>query len=85
MTLNECVQERLKKGLNVALISLDIKGAFDAAWWPEILSSLKALKCSKNLYNLNKSYFNGRKAVLVVNSLKQQREISKGCPQALAS
>jgi hypothetical protein len=28
----------------VALISLDVKGAFDAAWWTSILTSLKILK-----------------------------------------
>jgi len=71
MALKEYVQESLKEELYVALVSLDIKGAFDAAWWPGILFSLKTLKCPRNLYKLSDSYFNGRKAVLVVNSRKE--------------
>jgi hypothetical protein len=67
MALKEYVQEGLKEGLYVVLISLDIKGAFDAAWWPGILYPLKTLKCPRNLYNLSESYFNGRKAVLILN------------------
>jgi hypothetical protein len=50
------VQDSLKERLYVALINLDIKGTFNAAWWPGTLSSLKALKYpKKNLYNLSKS------------------------------
>jgi len=79
------VQERLNERLYVALISLDIKRAFDAAWWPGIVFSLKTLKCPRNLYKLSESYFNGRKALLIVNSRKEQKEISKGSPQRSAS
>jgi len=32
-----------KRGLTV-MISLYVKGAFDAAWWPGILKGLKKLK-----------------------------------------
>jgi hypothetical protein len=39
------------------------------------------LKCPRNLYNFSESYYNGRNAVLILNSQKEQREISKGCPQ----
>jgi len=85
IALKDCVQESLKEGLYVALISFDIKGVFDAAWWPGILFSLKNLKCSRNPYNLSEIYFNGRKAVLIVNSRKEQREINQGCPQGSAS
>ena len=65
----------------MAVISLDIKGALDAAWWPNILTSLKRLNCPKNLYDLAKNYFTDRSAVLFTNSCEVQREISRGCPQ----
>jgi hypothetical protein len=39
MALREYVQEGPKEGLYVALISLDINGAFDTAWWSGILYS----------------------------------------------
>jgi hypothetical protein len=53
------------------LVSLDVKGAFDAAWWSSILKTLKELNCPKNVYNLAKSYFNERTATLSTNT---------GCP-----
>jgi hypothetical protein len=74
----------MEEGQYVALISLDVKGAFDAAWWPGILFSLRTLKCPKNLYNLCGSYFNGRPAALILNSGKEQRMISMGCLQGSA-
>ena len=40
--------------------------------------------CS-TLYNLCENYFNGRSAALILNSRKEQRPISKGCPQGSAS
>ena len=41
MTVKGFVEEALVTGDIVALISLDVKGAFDAAWWPSILNGLK--------------------------------------------
>jgi hypothetical protein len=85
MALKDFVQNSLNDGQYVALVSLDVKGAFDAAWRPSILTSLKILKCPRNLYNLCVSYFNERSAILLLNSSKEQRKISKGCPQGSAS
>ena len=65
----------------IVLVSLDVKGTFDAAWWPSILNGLKARGCPKNLYNLTKSYFSQRTAVLSTNSDRMERKVSKGCPQ----
>ena len=81
MSLKETVQGILNKGEYVALVSLDVKGAFDAAWWPSILTALREAGCHKNLYELSKSYFSERTASLTVNSVAIQTTISKGCPQ----
>lgn len=32
------------------LTSLDVKGVFDSAWWPAILTQLQKLYCPSNLY-----------------------------------
>jgi hypothetical protein len=40
MAVKDFRDEALTKGHIVALISLDVKGAFDAAWWPSILKAL---------------------------------------------
>jgi hypothetical protein len=58
--------------------SLDVKGAFDAAWWPSILKQLRELKCPKNLYILSASYFSNRKATLSINNYKMEKEVQKG-------
>lgn len=65
----------------IALISLDVKGAFDAAWWPSILNNLRELECPKNLYRLSKDYFNNRKASLSTNECQIEKQVMRGCPQ----
>jgi hypothetical protein len=70
------VKDFVDKGLAaevIALVSLDVKGAFEAAWWPSILNGLKACGCPKNLYNLTKSYFSQRTAVLSTNSIRMEK------------
>jgi len=47
MPVKGIVEEGLAAGEIMVLISLDIKGAFDAAWWPSILNGLKAYNCPK--------------------------------------
>ena len=44
------------------LVSLDISGAFNCAWWHKILYQLKMKKCPNNLYLLTRSYFKNREA-----------------------
>jgi hypothetical protein len=85
MALKDYVQSSIDDGQYVAVISLDVKGAFDAAWWPGILASLRQLRCPGNLYKLSGSYFNDRTAFLTMNNCMTQRNISKGCPQGSAS
>jgi ribonuclease HI len=81
MAMMDFVVEGLAAGEVIVLVNLDVKGAFDAAWWPSILKSLKACGCPKNLYNLTNSYFSQRTAVLSTNSVRMKREVGKGCPQ----
>ena len=81
MAVKGFVEEGLETGEIIVLISLDVKGAFDAARWPSILNGLKAYNCPKNLYNLSKSYFSQRSAVLSFNNVSIQRTVTKGTPQ----
>jgi hypothetical protein len=69
-----------KRGL-VIMTSLDVEGAFDSAWWPGILKGLKDFKFPRNLYNLSKSYFSNRTAVMNSNSITIKRRVTKGYPQ----
>jgi hypothetical protein len=81
MAVKHTVEEDLKAEKVIILVSLDIKTALDAAWWPNILKSLQDCGCPRNLYYLIKSYLSQRSAILSTNSIKIERNISTGCPQ----
>ena len=65
----------------VLTASLDVKGAFESAWWPAILKGLWDAKCPCNLYYLTKDCLKERRAVIGINSLSNEKNITKGCPQ----
>jgi len=69
MALKDFVQKSINEGQWIAVISLDVKGAFDAAWWPGILASLRNLRCPGNLYKLCVSYFNETTAFITNNGI----------------
>ena len=81
MAIKAFVQESLDAGEVIALISLDVQGAFDAACWPGVVRELRENKCPKNLYKLTMSYFTQRTPVLSTNSLRTEKAISGWCPQ----
>jgi hypothetical protein len=63
------------------MISLDVKGVFDAAWWPSILKELKDSGCPSNFYYLSRGYFSQRFAITFTNIVSIERSVKKGCPQ----
>jgi len=63
------------------MTSLDVEGAFDAAWWPSILKGLKDSGCPRNLYYFSQGYFSKGTAVMSTNSFSIERSVTKGCPQ----
>ena len=75
------VEESLRQKQGTIITSLDVRGAFDAAWWPGILMNARDLKCPKNLYNLLMSYFNHRTATFSTQYHKLEKQVHKGCPQ----
>jgi ribonuclease HI len=81
MAVKQFIEPELEKGKIVIMASLDVKGAFDAAWWPAILKGLRDAKCPQNLYRLTQDYFRDRRAIISVNSSTIEKEITRGCPQ----
>jgi hypothetical protein len=75
------VRENLQQRNYVVMVSLDVKGAFDAAWWPSILSNLRDLRCPKNLYTLTQNYFSDRIAIFYANTYTVERKVSMGFPK----
>ncbi|GFS41862.1 uncharacterized protein TNIN_182331 [Trichonephila inaurata madagascariensis] len=63
------------------LISLDIKGAFDNAWWPGILHMLKSFKVPKNIFCLIQSFLQCRSADLTLSDATKNCILEKGCLQ----
>jgi hypothetical protein len=75
MAVKEFVEKGLRQGLITKLVSLEVRAAFDAAWWPSILKTLIEFNCPRNLYCLTKSYLSERTAVMNTNIL--QVELNK--------
>ncbi|XP_050553864.1 uncharacterized protein LOC126911310 [Spodoptera frugiperda] len=65
----------------VILVSLDIEGAFDNAWWPSLKQQLIARKCPRNLYALVDSYLSERKIKVNYAGASSEKGTNKGCVQ----
>jgi hypothetical protein len=80
MAVKQFIEPELERGRVVIMGSLDVKGAFDAAWWPAILNGLRDAKCPRNLYQLTQDYLRERRAAISINSSKTEKNVTKGCP-----
>jgi hypothetical protein len=81
MTTKVFAHNLLLKRNVVIMTSLDMQGALDAAWWPTILNNVRDLQCPRNLYNLTRSYFSDRVAILCASTYRKERKVTKVCPQ----
>ena len=75
------VENEKDKGRQVIGVSLDIKAAFDNAWWPMIFEMLRRTQCPQNIFKLIKSYFQNRKVTLNVGDAQSTKTMTKGCVQ----
>jgi hypothetical protein len=83
LAVKDFIEEGLKQRHITILVSLDVKFAFDAVWWPHIIYSLKEYNCPKDLYNLAKSYFSERKVTLYSNNKKKlSKKRARGVPKS---
>lgn len=62
-------------------IFLDIKGAFNNLWWPDIIHSLKEAGCSNKIIALIQDYLRNRTVIIRNKTGQVIREVNKGCPQ----
>lgn len=65
----------------VATIFLDIAGAFDHAWWPAALNTLRDAGCASNLLGVLRDYVRGRSVRYGGPDFTIRRELTRGCPQ----
>ncbi|GJQ77957.1 hypothetical protein Trydic_g2318 [Trypoxylus dichotomus] len=68
-----------------AVILLDISGAFDHAWWPQIKNQLSRKNCPRNLSRMANAYFSEREGVIEEPGLIVSRQVVRGCPQGSRS
>ncbi|CAK1595525.1 unnamed protein product [Parnassius mnemosyne] len=75
------IQLQLHNKKIIVIISLDIEGAFDSAWWPAIRCRLAEEKCPSNIRTLIDSYLRDRKVRIRYAGVEQTQETTKGCVQ----
>ncbi|XP_060809452.1 uncharacterized protein LOC132901769 [Amyelois transitella] len=75
------VNAEKEAGRSVLIVSLDIEGAFDNAWWPALMNQLRLRRCPKNLYLMVDSYLKDRKIVVNYAGETSERDTTKGCVQ----
>ncbi|XP_050563633.1 uncharacterized protein LOC126913011 [Spodoptera frugiperda] len=75
------IRAEIKAKKIVLLISLDIEGAFDNAWWPALKKQMVVKGCPKNLYNLVNSYLKDRNIVVNYARATSEKGTTKGCVQ----
>ena len=62
-------------------VSLDIKAAFDNAWWPALMERLRKTGCPANVHRLITSYLQDRNVSLTFADIRVSKGMSKGCVQ----
>lgn len=75
------IKQKLKEKKLIVIVSLDIEGAFDSAWWPAVRCRLAETGCSPNLRRLVDSYLKQRKIRIRYAGTECERNTTKGCVQ----
>lgn len=80
------IKELRARGDYCVIVSVDISGAFDNAWWPLIGWELERIDFPNNWLALTKSYFSNRTAQVTANDGSiTKRGVARGCPQGSCS
>lgn len=66
---------------HILVASLDIKSAFNNAWWPAIFHRLRAINCPSNIYNTLISYTENRHVQLNFSEATYSKRMTRGCVQ----
>jgi len=75
MTVKNILTDGLTAGDILVVVTLAVKGVFDAAFWPAISNGLTTYECPNNLFNLARSYFSQRSAYLSNTKYRILREV----------
>lgn len=75
------IRENLKNKKITTLISLDIEGAFDSAWWPAIQVRLEEEGCPLNIRRALADYMSNREVTVRYAGKQVTKSTTKGCVQ----
>lgn len=76
-----CVRSGLNQKKLVALVSLDIEGAFDGAWWPAIVRELHKKGIDDSIFRIICDYLEDRKVTLGYLGERVTTDTVRGCIQ----
>lgn len=79
--LMQYIGEKLNQKSMVTIVSLDIEGAFDSAWWPILRVRLAEERCPLNLRRVIDSYLRDRMVAVRYAGEEHLKNTSKGCVQ----
>ncbi|CAH2084118.1 unnamed protein product [Euphydryas editha] len=75
------IEQARSNGLLTIAVSLDIKAAFDNAWWPALFHRLRLIDCPSNICGLIRSYTTDRTVTLDHAGSRVSKTMTKGCIQ----
>ncbi|XP_045454212.1 uncharacterized protein LOC123663588 [Melitaea cinxia] len=78
------IRQNKTDGLMTLAVSLDIKAAFDNAWWPALFHRLRLIDCPSNIYGLIHNYTTDRTVTLDHAGCRVSKTMTKGCIQGSA-
>ncbi|XP_048000297.1 uncharacterized protein LOC125237346 [Leguminivora glycinivorella] len=79
--LMQYIRSKINHKEIVTVVSLDIEGAFDSAWWPAIRVRLAEENCPLNLRRTFDSYLCNRKVIVKYAGEEYAKSTNKGCVQ----
>ncbi|GBM22055.1 Putative protein in type-1 retrotransposable element R1DM [Araneus ventricosus] len=84
-SLLQNIDQHKKQKHHIAIVSIDIKGAFDSLKYPSIIEKIRKSSCPSNIQQILESLLENRTIVIPTNEgLAQQRQ-TRGCPQGSCS
>ena len=81
MQVKEYLETHIQRRGVAIMVTLDVQGDFDSAWWPAILQRLGEAKFPRNLYYLVQDYVKEREAFIAINSYNMRKNITRGYAQ----
>nr|XP_037872912.1 uncharacterized protein LOC119629799 [Bombyx mori] len=79
--LIQYIREKLKQKKLITMVSLDIEGAFDSAWWPAVRTRLAEERCPINIRRVMDSYLSDRSVRVRYAGEEVTKSTTKGCVQ----